>query len=124
MKKNKKVLLYTSCLTSFSIYFSYKNNFHLVCRATSLLLFTSINYWRKPEHGFRRNMDRLVVVVNLPIELICFRKSKRYYIYLLLTGISSLCYFIASKSKNQKISTLFHSFIHIFANVGNCLAMN
>jgi hypothetical protein len=119
-----RYLMYSSCLTSFSVYYAYKNKYYTTFVSTFALFFTSINHWRKPELGFRRDMDRVVVLLNLPIQLISFRKSKRYYEYLLLTLLGSLCYPISIRIKNKRWSMFFHSLIHVFANLGNCLAMN
>jgi hypothetical protein len=124
LKDQPRILLYTSCLTSFSVYYSYINNYTLVCIATSSLLLTSINHWRKPEYSFRRKLDIFAILINFPIELICFRRSKKYKEYLGLIFLACLCYPISNRIKNKKICILFHSMIHIIANFANCLAMN
>lgn len=119
-----RYLMYSSYLTTFSIYYAYKNEYYINFVSICLVLFTSINHWRKPELGFRRNMDKIVVILNIPIQVVSFRKSKRYQEYLLLTLFASLCYPVSNRIKNKKLSIFFHSLIHVFANFANCLAMN
>ena len=119
-----RYLMYSSCLTSFSVYYAYKNKYYTNFVSIGILLFTSINHWRKPEYGFRRDMDRVVVLLNLPIQIVSFRKSKRYHEYLLLTLFAILCYPISNKIKNKNWSMFFHSLIHVIANFANCVAMN
>ena len=43
-----------------------------------LLFLSSINYWRKPEYGFRRNIDLLIVNVGIIVLLsqICLLKNE------------------------------------------------
>ena len=119
-----RYLMYSSCLTSFSVYYAYKNKYYTNFVTTGILFFTSINHWRKPELGFRRDMDRAVVLLNIPIQIVSFRKSKRYQDYLLLTLLASLCYPVSNRIKNKRWSMFFHSLIHLIANFANCLAMN
>ena len=78
LSREPRYLLYSSWLTSLSVYYAYKNGYYLKCLSTSILLFTSINHWRKPEFGHRRSIDKLVVKINIPIGIISFINSKRY----------------------------------------------
>ena len=62
-----------------------------------LLFLSSINYWRKPEYGLRRNIDLLVVKIGILILLsqICLLKNEfcRYF-YSSLAFCSLIFYII------------------------------
>jgi hypothetical protein len=87
---------------------------------------TSLNYWRKPELGWRRNLDMTCVYITLGYNLItAYTYSNKYvfqYYCLMALGVSNYpisIYFY----NNNKIwtATILHGFVHIFAFIGNNL---
>jgi hypothetical protein len=123
LKNNNKQLLCTSCLTSFSVYFSYKNDFHWTFFGSTCILLTSLNHWRKPEYSFRRKLDILTVTSTIVIQTIKFSKLKYFKQYLILLTTGFLFYPVANKVKNKKISAVCHSMIHILCNIATCLVL-
>ncbi len=123
LKNENKQLLCTSCLTSFSVYYSYKNNFHWSLFGSSCILLTSINHWRKPEYGFRRKLDIFTVTSTISIQTIKFSKLRYFKEYLCLLTIGSLFYPIANKVKNKRLAKWCHSMIHIVCNIATCLVL-
>ncbi len=123
LKGCSRYLLCTSCLTSFSVYFSYKNNFHWTFFGSTCILLTSLNHWRKPELGFRRKLDIFTVTSTISIQTLKFSKLRYFKEYLILLTAGFLFYPIANKVKNKKISAVCHSMIHILGNIATCLVL-
>ena len=59
-----KYLLYSSCFIGISAIIAYIMNNLYAFVYLILLLLTSINYWRKPEYGLRRNIDLAAVSIG------------------------------------------------------------
>jgi hypothetical protein len=83
---------------------------------------TSINYWRHPTYGFRRNVDMSFVVLAFIYSLfkcIMINKLKSYFITSIIVSFmysfSKFCY------NNNYIwtSTIIHSLIHVSVNMHN-----
>ena len=116
-----RYLMYSSCLTSFSVYYAYKNKYYTNFVTTGILFFTSINHWRKPELGFRRKLDIFTVTSTISIQTIKFSKLRYFKEYLMLLTTGFLFYPVANKVKNKKWSAVCHSMIHILGNIATCL---
>ena len=85
---------------------------------TTLLFITSVNYWREPRYGLRRNLDILVVILNL----VGYAYTAFYfgvYIWYIYIILSIICYFRARKQISPGRSVSWHAMIHILANIGN-----
>lgn len=93
------------------------------CAAFALLvLLTSINYWRHPVHGWRRNVDMLAVFVGMSYHIYysTFCPDRMYQmLYMLLVSKTAYCYSRARKSPNQHESSAWHCAVHIVGNVAN-----
>jgi len=73
--KYSKYLFYSSFLMFLSFIFALYFNEGYISIYFFLLFLTSINFWRKPEYGLRRNLDKMLVYFGVIYTL--------YYIYLL-----------------------------------------
>jgi hypothetical protein len=91
------------------------------CLTTSVAtLICSINYWRHPVYGWRRNID----IMNISSGAIyhawkALDTDKVYcwgYIGFILLGIG--CY-ILSRSVQGRLSVYAHSMMHVLGNIGN-----
>jgi len=83
---------------------------------------TSINYWRLPTYGWRRNLDIGCVYGALIYQNIRAYKMTTAAPYYHLIGIASLLYPIniyLYKKKCYWWSTYVHCMLHIIANIGN-----
>ena len=96
----------TSNFTLISIYYSYIFGFYLETILTTCLLLTSLNYWRYPKLGFRRNLDRFVVVTSVSVQTIHLRNQPSFYQYIFLSAFSISCYRISNYFKKKKMLNL------------------
>ena len=82
---------------------------------------SSINYWRKPEYGFRRNLDMFCVCTgflyqNYLIYNYCYY-AQPYYICMCI-GLS--CYYLSNYFiEFPIISSYLHCCFHLFANLAS-----
>ena len=116
--KFSRILLCTSCGTLATIYKAATAGRKGCTILTTLLLLTSVNYWRNPRYGFRRNLDIFVVVLNvLWYSYVAFHFGVYiWYIYFIF-GI--MCYNRARKQISPGRSVGWHALIHILVNIGN-----
>ena len=90
---------------------------------------TSVNYWRYPIHGWRRNLDMSYVASAL-----VYQNYRAYYmateghdyilLYYALMFFSMICYPVSlhlHKKKDLWGSTYVHCLLHLAANVANVL---
>ena len=83
---------------------------------------TSLNYWRKPRYNtWERTLD--VSCVHSSVIYNIFRSFGAEYAYTFYVYISIglLCYILSNYNHDQKrlyLSSLFHSLVHVFGNVG------
>ena len=93
-----------------------------------LLFLTSINYWRKPEYGFRRNIDMLVVYIGVFIMLFqaCLLKNEmNRYIYLSM-GVCAIIFYITEHIMvyfNNSQWIIFHMTLHIYVSLSVILVI-
>lgn len=83
---------------------------------------TSINYWRKPEPSWRRNVDMSYVLFSLFYQMYKAYGSTYGIQYYTLTLIAGSMYPLATYYSRQKLywhSTYAHCALHIIANVAN-----
>jgi hypothetical protein len=91
-----------------------------------LLFLSSINYWRKPEYGFRRNIDLLIVKIGIIslLSQICLLKNEFCrHIYISLAFCAAIFYIIEHILVyfiNVKW-IIFHMSIHIYISLAALL---
>ncbi|OQS01093.1 hypothetical protein ACHHYP_01839 [Achlya hypogyna] len=117
-------LFRSSFLTVASVYSAAQNELWDCCFLTLLVLLTSINYWRHPVHGWRRNVDMLAVFCGMSYHLYTAlyvpsaQHQLLYYVFVLqVFG----CYFKARSSSDKNISSKWHMTMHVVGNIANCL---
>ena len=121
--KKRKILFYTSFLTLLSIGSSLYYNLYVCMLFSVIVQITSVNYWRNPVKGIRRNIDILAVSVaciyNLYNSFYYKYYNFTYYVYL---GINS--YFMSAYFKKYnyvRLAELFHFFVHLLPNISASL---
>jgi hypothetical protein len=72
------------------------------------ILFTSVNYWRNPKKGFRRNIDIATVVCTGVYKLYTNPLIWKYTI-----PMSIVTYSLSNYYKDRRI----HSFLHVYGCV-------
>jgi hypothetical protein len=121
---------YLTCTSNFiliSIYYSYKLGLYIEMVFCIFTLLTSINYWRYPKLGFRRNLDRFAVISSFSVQTIHLRNQPSFYQYLFLNLFSISFYIISNYFQSKKMMNLnvfFHSIFHLSANIANSVLYN
>ncbi len=87
-----------------------------------LLFLTSINYWRRPEYGLRRNIDLFVVNCGVIIVFwqVCLLKDEFcQYIFLCLCACSVVFYIIEHilQHYDNLQWIIFHMAIHLYVSL-------
>ena len=115
-----KYLFCSSFCMLFSIIICYITNNFYNGLYYSILFLTSINFWRNPEYGLRRNIDKTVVFLGIPFTLSQLHLIKNeFYIYSLLSMCICLNVFyfielILIKFNSNKW-VIFHLTIHLYS---------
>jgi hypothetical protein len=121
-----KNLFRSSFLTVFSVASGAYNERYDCMAAAITVLTTSINYWRHPVFGIRRNVDIVAAAGCLSYQLVFVAPEApdgACMLYLGSVGGGLGCYAMARLSNfvraNQRISCMWHMGLHTCANVGN-----
>ncbi len=111
-----------SFVSAFSCaYAAYRGHYDIAIVPCSVLL-TSLNYWRLPTYGWRRNLDIACVCSGLIYQNIRAYRLSNAVPYYYLMGTASLLYPMSVyfyKKKCYWWSTYVHCMLHIIANIGN-----
>jgi|688.fasta_scaffold179679_2 hypothetical protein len=86
--------------------------------------FNSINYWRNPIYGLRRNMDICLGLIALSFHIFNSHKSTYGLTYQYMMAITLLFYpfsWILYKYEYFWMSTIVHSMLHVFGNLANVI---
>ena len=131
---------YASCIyrVCFISFFSLMYALHCECYDLAAVpggvFLTSINYWREPVYGWRRNLDMSYVACAL-----IYQNYRAYHLlsspsqmqalltYYTLMGIGMVCYKLSVclyKKKDIWSSTYVHCLVHVLANTANVLLYN
>lgn len=111
-----------SHLSIISIYYAMSLGLYDMMIVPSSVLVTSLNYWRNPIKGLRRNIDICTVQIGLFYNLLrSFESSTRLYYWIsLIIGI--VCFLKSELLKEYEcISMYWHCCVHISANIGNMI---
>ena len=85
---------------------------------------TSINYWKHPIKGFRRNIDIMMVCLSIAYNSYYVYDCiyGHYYINMIILGIAIYIFsgFLYTK-KYLGLSTLLHCNVHLLSNIANYL---
>jgi hypothetical protein len=78
---------------------------------------TSLNYWRYPVYGFRRNMDIATVSSCSVLNTYTSFYSENQLYFLILTQAAIMCYVV-----NRYYQTIIlHCMVHILGNMANVI---
>ena len=115
------ILYYSSYCTISNVFVSYYYSLYPLTYSTFLVLLSSINYWRYPVKGLRRNIDITMVLISLILHLY-YSYSFCYTEYLYLLGVDFLFYYISSFLRKRDyywLSCKFHLLVHLTTNINN-----
>jgi len=122
-----------SSLSFISGVYAIKQQLYAISASPLIVFSTSINYWRKPTYGLRRNIDIFCVISSLSLHMYLSLQQKdtcninTNYRYCYLAPISVLLYttsWILHKNHYFWGSTITHSMIHVVANICNVILYN
>lgn len=117
--KFSKYLVYSSCIFSVSSINALYIDDTTACIYFLFLFLTSINFWKKPDYGARRNIDKLFVYIGVLyfasyVYLLKTEFYKKMYLYLFICVLwfnileHILCYF------NSPKWIIVHMTMHIY----------
>lgn len=127
-KKYSNIILTSSLLfglNSISGLYNYIYNdmqFVDVLITNTLLFITSVNYWRKPVYGFRRNIDMATSLFNILYNTYMISHCNNAYICFI--SIKCILIFYALSwvyhNKNRKdMGVFWHCMVQLAGNIGN-----
>ena len=94
------------------------------CVYPFIVYLASINYWRNPVLGWRRNIDIATACICVTCQTISVRNHPNFNQYIITMFLGTLFYPVSEylRYKNfMHLSTLSHSMIHIVCNIANYL---
>jgi hypothetical protein len=123
-----KFLFYSSFSMGVSAFIAYIMNDLYITVYFLLLFLTSINHWRKPEYGLRRNIDLTVVGFGFFYALlkIFLLKDEFHRVFLFILGICIIFFFTIEHILEYLDSPkwiIFHMALHIYASCSAFLMM-
>lgn len=118
-----KFLLYSSCTIGISAVIAYIMNDLYISIYLLLLFLTSINFWRKPEYGLRRNIDLAVVYMYAVYTIlnVFLLKDEFHRVILLIVFLSVNMYNVVEQILYYFGSPkwiIFHMAMHIYVSFG------
>ena len=119
-----RIILYATqlCWVSMAgaVYF---NQTHLLW-ITACVYATSVNYWRHPVKGLRRNVDICTVHATCTFTMhTSFQVHSAWFVaYWLCIAVGLVCYETGKRLADTRRATVSHTCTHVCANAGNlCL---
>jgi len=119
MNSDFSFLFYSCFITLLSICSSLYYKIYDLMILSIMIQITSINYWRRPVKGMRRNID--IITVNLSTFYNLWTAySYSYYNFIYTVMIGTTCYFLSNsyKKKSELVKSLFfHFLVHLLPNI-------
>ena len=117
-----KFIFNTSFLSIGSFFYAIYNGYYVLSLCPGGVFLTSINYWRKPQYGWRRNLDMTYVFLAFNYQNYMAYRSQYMIQYYIIILLAICCYpFAKYYSKNHFFwrSAYMHCLLHIIANIAN-----
>ena len=111
------LLFKTSFISLLSCIYSFYNGYYEFSVSSGWIFLTSINYWRKPNYSWRRDLDMISVKFALVHHVIRGYNSEYYKYYCIFTFISIFCYKLSCYFHKKKNVLAFY----IFSCIATCL---
>ena len=118
-KSHANYLFCSSCSFLITALYGLYKKEYVKCLSVFLIFITSINYWRNPVYGLRRNIDIVSAILGILINVQNSNLHPRRLCLILFLLLSILFYPIGFYFQNKSIhlSTFSHSLIHIISNL-------
>jgi hypothetical protein len=116
-------IYYISHTSIISSIYAIINGHYDLAFVPGFIYLTSINYWKNPVFGFRRNLDITCVFTTLSYQLYRSINSENFMLYLFVKLIAMISFPISwyFVDKDFELSMLFHGFVHLFGNISNII---
>jgi len=124
-----KYLLLSSCFFVYPSYIAYNRGNNIHSAIIFMIFLFSVNYWRNPTYGWRRNLDLIwaksTFVIYGSYGLYYIREPYTYYIFCQNMILIMLCYYLSCKhyKRNEKIWLLYHILLHYYSSYDIALDM-
>lgn len=122
--RHSRILFGASWLFLFTAaYATYQGHYDLAIGPTGIFA-TSINYWRHPIRGWRRNLDILIVWLATFYQLARALTAEHSLIFYTGYAIAFTCYPISNYYLAQERyieSVTLHALLHIFSNISSII---
>lgn len=123
-----KFLFFSSFSMAVSAFIAYIMNDTYITAYLLLLFLTSINHWRKPEYGLRRNIDLTVVSFGVCYALlqILLLKDEFHRVGLLILGCCGIVFYLLEYLLSYLDSPkwiIIHMALHMYASCAACLVI-
>jgi len=119
-RSESRILLATSLTTVVSCLSAAHLALYDCLLMESSVLFFSVNYWRRPVYGWRRNLDIVNTVTGLSYQLMIAPGIDTHLLlpYIVFTALGLFSFVMGYKFSGRK-ATLSHSCVHVFGNAAN-----
>ena len=122
-----KFLRTMSIFTFMSALYGLKKKQYIMASCPFIAVFTSLNYWRKPEYGVRRNIDIAAVITGVSLYYYTSFKTNQQGMYgttmCICGGLYGLSWCLYNKGYNW-LSTISHGAIYVALATANSLLNN
>jgi hypothetical protein len=96
--------------------------FYALCIIDIIMFITSINYWRDPIRGFRRNLD--IFTVSMLMIVHAYHAYGMNFVTLIKMGLVgilvAILYSLGLYLENSHHASIMHSLMHIVVFTGYC----
>ncbi len=118
-KSQADYLFYTSFSALVGSLYGFYKKQYINSLGVFLVFLTSINYWKNPVYGWRRNIDIITSILGLSINVLSSPGHPRCLKLNLMLFMSLLFYPLGFYFQNKSIhlSAFSHSLIHIVCNL-------
>jgi hypothetical protein len=117
-----RVIFNVSFLSLGTCCYAIYNKQYVISLCPAGVFLTSINYWRKPDYSWRRNLDMTYVKCALFFQIYKAYRSKYMIQYYSLMGLALSFYqfgvYYHAKKRFWR-STYAHCALHIISNIAN-----
>jgi hypothetical protein len=123
-KKYSKWIYYISFNLIIVSMIGFYKTYYMNALSVFSVFLTSINYWKHPIKGFRRNIDMMMVGLSITYNSFYVYDCVygHYYIRMIILGIMIYIFSGFLYKKNYLgLSTLLHCKVHLLSNIANYL---
>ena len=119
-----KFLKAMSGLTFMSAMYGIYKKQYILGSSPLVVVITALNYWRKPDYGWRRNIDIAAVITGFALHYYTSFKTNQQRMYAtnmcICGGLYGLSWYLYKKGYNW-LSTISHGLIYVSLNTADSL---